>query len=281
MLALMVLVAPAPTERDADGRDEILALLRAGSGSRPRFDPGLGGGLRAWLEDAASLIVLARGEESAPLHLGTRAFAGDRGRAGATVGSGDLITPTLVHALFRQLVVTGSVGDPLSDALHAVRVTGGRDDVIREIERLGVRDRQELAARVGRHVEQLRRLLPPLQPVWLPRTAERVSVPLAGGRVVLHGVFDLLIGAPEPDAAALCAVALTTSGAWSLARQRLHLLALLETIRSGAPPFRVGLLHSGEGRYGVEDVTEEHLRAVAAHVAGRLTELAQGTDDPH
>jgi hypothetical protein len=279
MLAPMVLVAPAPTERDADGRDEILAQLRAGSGSRPRFDPGLGGGLRAWLEDAASLIVQARGEEASALHLGTRAFAGDGvGGASATGGSGDLITPTLVHALFRQLVVTGSVGDPLSDALHAVRVAGGRDDVVLEVERLGARQRQELAARVGTHVGRLRRLLPPLQPLWLPRTAERVSVPLAGGRVVLHGVFDLLIGAPEPGAAALCAVALATSGPWSVARRRLHLLALLETIRSGTPPFRVGLLHTGEGRYGVEDVTEEHLRAVAAQVAGRLAEVAH---DPH
>ena len=40
-----------PAERSS-GR-EVLALLRGDTAARPRFDPGLAGGLRAWLEDAA------------------------------------------------------------------------------------------------------------------------------------------------------------------------------------------------------------------------------------
>ena len=58
----MVLVAPRPLLRPAPSGDapvdrgtgaEVLALLRGDTAARPRFDPGLAGGLRAWLEDAA------------------------------------------------------------------------------------------------------------------------------------------------------------------------------------------------------------------------------------
>jgi hypothetical protein len=100
-----------------------------------------------------------------------------------------------------------------------------------------------------------------------------VAIPLAGGRVVLCGVFDLLVGAPIPGTATLCAVGLTTGGRWAQARMALHYLALLETLRSGTPPFRVALLHSALGRYGVEDVLEEHLRAIVSHVVVRLSTL--------
>ena len=79
----MVLVAPQST--DQQGRDEVLALLREGSGRRPHFDPGLAGGLRAWLEDSASLVVRARGEEAPALHLGPRQLVD---QVSATTGAG-------------------------------------------------------------------------------------------------------------------------------------------------------------------------------------------------
>jgi hypothetical protein len=55
----------------------------------------------------------------------------------------------------------------------------------------------------------------------------------------------------------------------------LHYLALLETLRNGAPPFRLALVHSGAGRYSVEDVREEHIRAVVANLAAHLSALAR------
>jgi hypothetical protein len=51
-------------------------------------------------------------------------------------------------------------------------------------------------------------------------------------------------------------------------------MSLLETLRSGTPPFRLALLESGTGRYGVEDVREEHLRAIASHIAAWLPGVA-------
>jgi hypothetical protein len=279
----MVLVAPQSTRQE--GRAEVLALLREGSGRRPRFDPGLAGGLRAWLEDAASLVVQARGQEAPALHMGTRQLVEERcdplpAREAACrdrepVGL-DIVTTCLVHALFRQMITTGSVpvADPLGDALGALDVDPRQSDMVERVADMGADERRSLAAVLSEHVVQLRTLTPPLQPGWLPRTGDRVAIPLAGGRVVLHGTFDLLIGAPAPETASLCAVELTTTGPWARARRKLHLLALLETLRSGTPPFRLALLHSGAGRYGVEDVREEHLGAVVSHIAARLAEVA-------
>ncbi len=129
------------------------------------------------------------------------------------------------------------------------------------------------------HVTHLLDLTPRFAPAWLPRTDDRVAIPLAGGRVVLRGTFDLLVGAPLPGTATLCAVGLTTGGRWAEARTALHYLALLETLRSGTPPFRLALLHSSAGRYGVEDVLEEHLRAMVGHLVAQLSTLPFGAAD--
>src|ERR1700761_6595357 len=94
----MVLVAPRPLHRaaplgeaPADGGTaaEVLALLRGDAAARPRFDPGLAGGLRAWLEDAAYDVVAARGDHTTPLFLGPRQLLGSHDqRRDDSVGDG-------------------------------------------------------------------------------------------------------------------------------------------------------------------------------------------------
>jgi hypothetical protein len=278
----MVLVAPHPTRpapdavaaRPLSGRSELLSLLRAGAATRPRFDPELAGGLRAWLEDAAYDAAARRGDGSGPLVLGTRRLLGTAasgwGDEAETEGTGDeLLVGTLVHALFRQLVNVATIDDPLGDALDALTAEGS-DELVHRIEALAGTERAWLAETVASHAAQLAGLVPRFAPGWLPRTDDRIAIPLAGGRVVLRCVADLLVGVPHPDVASLCALGLTTSGPWARERRSLHFLALLETLRSGTPPFRVALLESATGRYGIEDVREEHLRAMASHVCAWL-----------
>jgi hypothetical protein len=286
----MVLVAPRPLLRPAAPGDavadrgtgaEVLALLRGDAAARPRFDPGLAGGLRAWLEDAAYDVVAARGEHAAPLLLGPRQllgshdeFDGDGGDGGSgDDGGGRLVLSRLVHMLLRQLVHTGEIGDPLADALDALRASGGGAEV-REIETLSAAARTALAERLALHARNLTELVPRFAPGWMPRTNDRVAIPLAGGRIILRGVFDLVVGLPQPRTASLCALGLSTTGPWASARRSLHYLSLLETLRTGAPPFRLALLESASGRYGVEDVREEHLRALASHIAAWLAQAA-------
>jgi hypothetical protein len=296
----MVLVAPRPLYRPAPPGDaptdrgtgaEVLALLRGDAAARPRFDPGLAGGLRAWLEDAAYDVVAARGEHAPPLFLGPRQLltshdehrGGDRGTGGGganvgrgtadVVGSDRAVLARLVQALFRQLVHTGDVRDPLSDALDALR-SNGDAVTVRHVETLPEGARAILVETLALHARNLSGLVPRFAPGWMPRTNDRVAIPLGGGRIVLHGMFDLVVGLPQPRTASLCALGLSCDGPWAVARRSLHYLSLLETLRSGAPPFRLALLESASGRYGVEDVREEHLRAIASHIAAWLEQAA-------
>ena len=285
----MVLVAPRPLQRTAAPGDavadrgtgaEVLALLRGDAAARPRFDPGLAGGLRAWLEDAAYDVVAARGEHAAPLFLGPRQLLGshdelgdhgyDRGAGAARGGPTEGLALTrLVHSLLRQLVHTGEIQEPLADALDALRANGNETEA-REIESLPAAARTVLSETLAIHARNLSGLVPRFAPGWMPRTNDRVAIPLAGGRIVLHGIFDLVVGLPQQRTASLCALGLSTSGPWAVARRSLHYLSLLETLRTGTPPFRLALLESASGRYGVEDVREEHLRALASHIAAWL-----------
>ncbi len=298
----MVLVAPRPLQSAAGGGvaaaragAEVLALLRGEASRRPHFDPGLAGGLRAWLEDAAYGVVGSRGEPAPPLVLGPREVLGP-GRVEPTEGSepieslrqsssgpsrpapghraGDLpneeaLLGRLVHTVFRQLVTGGTLGDPWRDALDGLAAEGSRD-VVRQCEQLGERAQAVLAERVAAHAYHLDEVLPRLAPGWMPRTDDRVAIPLAGGRVVLQGFFDLLVGVPHRGEASLCALGLATGVPWAWERRSLHFLALLETLRSGAPPFRLAVIESSTGRFGVEDVREDHVRAIASHLAAWL-----------
>ena len=301
----MVLVAPRPLQRPTSGAvaaeagagGEVLALLRD-TAARPSFDPGLAGGLRAWLEDAAFGVVASRGELAPALVLGPREVLGpgpgpagpgaadvaDRGADDAAL-SEEAVVSRLVHVLFRRLVVGGAVEgavvDPLGDALDACRAEepgGAGAATVASVEAMDEGSRKALGTVVAGHAAHLADLLPRLAPAWMPRTDDRVAIPLAGGRIVLHGVFDLLVGLPRPDTASLCALGLCTGGSWARERRLLHYLALLETLRSGTPPFRLALLETGSGRYGVEDVREEHLRAIASHLAAWLGATAGGAE---
>jgi hypothetical protein len=280
----LVEVDPGPPGPGNTGtaQGDVLARLRDRSTQRPRFDPGLAGGLRAWLEDGAGALVASRGDDAPPLHLGPRLLLGHADRNSPSRQREDypsqVVTSYLVHVLFRQLVTTGSVGDPLTDALDALGLHPNRAGLVRHVGGLDRRARTELRAELTNQIAHLRELTPHFAPGWLPRTDDRVAIPLAGGRVVLCGVFDLLVGAPAPGQASLCALQLTSGGPWAFARTALHYLALLETLRHGNPPFRLGLLDSAVGRYVIEDVQQEHLRAMASHLVTRLALLA-GDDD--
>ena len=184
--------------------------------------------------------------------------------------SDELLLSHLLHALFRHLVSGQDVTDALPTALAALRVVGAHT-VVDRIESLPAAANAALAETLSAQAGNLADMVPRFAPGWLPRTDDRVAIPLAGGRVVLHGTFDLLVGLPHSGTASLCAVGLSTSGAWARERRTLHYLALLETLRSGSPPFRLALLESATGRYGVEDVREEHLRAIASHLSAWLS----------
>ena len=283
---------PAALETGAPGAlagGALVARLRGEGAARPEVDPGLAGGLRDWLEDGLAEAVAALDAGQGPLrvtkealnqvlvceaHLAAR-------RVAPRVISAELVRGAMVDALFRQWVTTGIVTDPWADALAALEAGGDGDEVAGFLAGLDPARREALAAEV---VEQATRIVeswPVPAASWMARTQERLLVPLAGGRVLLSGVVDLALGAPSSGRASVCVVEVKSGRRRVEHRGDLHLYALMETLRSGAPPFRVATYYTGSGELDVEPVGREVLVGALHRVLTgtlRLCRLAAGAE---
>ena len=269
--------------------DGLLRRLRGDGLPRPLVDAGLAGGLRDWLEDGlveavASLPVdvdLVRvNKESLSQVLVCEAHLVAR-RGAPRVVTVDLARGSLVDALFRQWVTTGVVDDPWNDAVAALEVEGDRDAIVAFVARLPAATRRRMMAVVAEHAATIAERWPGLSPTWLPRTQERLEVPLCGGRIVLAGVVDLVLGRPARDRASVCLVELKSGTRRLEHRGDLHFYALLEALRSGAPPFRVATYYSGTGELDAERVDEDTLVSAlwrALDGVTRLCRLAAGAE---
>ncbi len=253
--------------------DDVLDALRGGTRPRLPVDPGLAGGLADWLEDGLAPLVSERPLEAPPLVV-TKALLTGRDPADLVLGpSPGLARGALVDALFRQYVTTGQIGDPMTDALSALATDEGQRTVLDYVGRLAPAPRRELDEEVRAHALGISSWWPDLSPAWLARTADRISLPLAGGRIVLAGVFDLVIGRPSTGRASVCVVELKSGERRSTDRDELSFYALLETLRSGAPPFRVAAWYSRTGAVDAFDVTDDGLAITVARIVERAGAL--------
>ena len=244
----------------------LLGELRGDTTRRPQVDPGLAGGLREWLEDGVSdaTASLPGGSVIVDPRSLSWALGGTEGDGTAPEWTIRLAKEALVDVLFRQQVTMGGIGDALEDALAAVRAEG-RTSLVDFVEHLPRSARTVLDHELGAHAVLLGRHWAPLAPGWLPRTHDKISIPLAGGRVVLTAEVDLVLGVPCAGQASVCLVAVTSGAPNPSQRADRHFCALLETIRSGAPPCRLATYYSASGRIDAEDVPD----ALLAHAVQR------------
>jgi hypothetical protein len=284
----------APAFRPPEG-DDLFGRLRGQGAVRPVVDPGLAGGLRDWLEDG---LAEAASDGTGPLPGGggegpvrvtkeslTRVLLCEAHlvarRAAPRAVSVELARGSLVDALFRKWVTTGRLDDPWSDALGAVRVGGDGDDIAGFVDALDREHSEALAEEIAAHAAGIVARWPVPSPSWFPRTQERVVVPLVGGRVLLSGVVDLAFGGPAGERASVCVVEIKSGRRRLDHRGDLHFYAFLETLRSGAPPFRIATYYTRTGELDVEPVTDDILVGALERVlagAVRLCRLAAGTE---
>jgi hypothetical protein len=252
-------------------------------------DPGLAGGLRDWLEDGLAEVAGKVAPDASAVRVTKEALTGVltceahlvARRLAPRVISEELARGSLVDALFRQWVTTGRLDDPWSDAVAAVGVGGDSDGIAAFVDTLSDVRRQALTEEIAEHAAGVVTRWPVPSPTWLPRTQERVVVPLVGGRVVMSGVVDLAFGGPAGERASVCVVELKSGRRRIEHRGDLHFYALLETLRSGAPPFRIATYYTRTGELDVEAVTEDVLVSALQRVlAGtvRLCRLAAGSE---
>ncbi|HEU4529374.1 MAG TPA: PD-(D/E)XK nuclease family protein [Actinomycetota bacterium] len=152
--------------------------------------------------------------------------------------------------------------------------------------------RDETLMDAAKTLELFRSTMPPLRRMrraLSPCTEWHVKVELLGGRVVLSGTLDLVLGAARVEAvrATRLAIDLKTGNAWPEHAEDMRFYALLLALRFGVPPYRVATLYLDSGEWQAEDVDERVLsraadrvvqavRAAAASDAGRSPALRPG-----
>lgn len=105
---------------------------------------------------------------------------------------------------------------------------------------------------------------PALQRGWRPRVESSARLPLFGGLIELVGRVDLALGFPidgRPGSLLIDFKAGSQRPIEHMVEMRYY--ALLETLRTKVPPYRVATYYLDGGNFLVEDVTRESLEAVA------------------
>lgn len=256
---------PVPTAtRGCAGAEEgdLLDRLRSPSTPRPVVDEWLAGGLRAWLEDGAHICgsgVGGSGGRRRPVvvrdGMPVPRVPAWRRRIGLTE-----LRLCLTRVTFRLTVADGPPRHPFEDALCAISVTDRGPAVLEAIRRLPKHDRAELRAALRAHAAAMAAQWRPVPHSWLPRTGERLRFPLAGGAVVLSSTADLVLGRPSAGTASVCIVRVHDGqvgrAGGDAAGRALRALALAETLRSGARPWRVASYDPGTAQLRCEDAGE-------------------------
>ncbi len=182
-----------------------------------------------------------------------------------------------------MVVTDGAPGRPFEEVLCATSVTERGPELLDAVRLLRSRDRAALRASVRERAVTMAAHWRPVPAEWLPRTGERLRVPLGGGAVTLTASADLVLGRPSERRASVCLLRVLDepdgvghgagdAGGAGLGRavRVCRSLALAETLRSGAAPWRVAAYEPGDGRLHCEDVDTELLVAAVHDALGAL-----------
>ena len=249
----------------------LVTSLRGSRELRPKVDPALAGGLRAWLDDDLAGVVGSI-DPAAPVFASPRSLISDRDRSAAPTLA--IARGALLGELVRQRVVLGGVEHPMDDALAALEADPRHASLVAAIHALEPDGFAHLAAEVAAHDTVVARALGAIPPSWLPRTHVRLSVPVAGGRVVLGATVTIMVGPPAANVASVCLINVTTSALDDAASAQLGILCLIETLRSSTPPLRAAVLSSATGEIERLDVGDAVLFAAIDDVVGGVTRQA-------
>jgi hypothetical protein len=261
-------------------RDELIGLGRA-----HEFDPDLASAIRRRLEDGIRAAGLARAQ-GPPIWLGKSRlndlqrcqglFQARLLREGPPFEYGDRTAAgALFHKAIEIDIATERAFDPRSVCERAATGLGAANSAFEQFwSGLDGFGRAELTADAGRHLVLFRDSFPPLERRWSPQTEFLLRCHLAGGRVVLSGAPDLVLGRTRR-----LVIDFKSGGAWPEHPEDMRFYALLILLRTGVPPYRVATFLLDSGEWQPEDVTEETLGRATDRVlagAGAAAALAAG-----
>jgi hypothetical protein len=187
----------------------------------------------------------------------------------------------VVHRAMESLVLSAYRRLPLEVAQTAVDdLTEGDDDGLAEFLRsLGAGARQDLVRDANDRLVKFVGDWPPIGPHWYPRIESPAIV--AFGRVSLRAAYDLALGIPDGDSARTFIVDFKTGDERDEHRDHARFYALVETLRSRTPPYRVATYYLDTGDFTFDDIDEGVLsRALESVLATVKTMVAVSSGDP-
>jgi len=254
-------------------------------GRRPLLDPDLAVRVRAILEARLAKAEILAGDGD-PIWLGKHRL-NDHQRCEGMFEAGLLregagfehSTRTAAGALFhRSIELDVATERNLAPRSLSERAAGnleyGDASFGRYWSGLDEISRAEVVTDAARHLELFRASFPPLVRRWAPQPELRLKAWLAGGRVVLTGAPDLVLGKSQR-----LVLDFKSGRAWPEHPEDMRFYALLLLLRMGVPPYRVATFFLDSGEWQAEDVVEETLQHAARRVADAAiatVELSKG-----
>jgi hypothetical protein len=265
----------------------VSELMAAGTrAARPHFPDDLARTLRAQLHDAlapaADRLALLGAElhvnksELARVHQCER-FHQAEAAAGFPGWSKDLARGVVAHRAIELGVFMAGEPAPLElvDAAIDRIIEDGDDHSPRSwLLEAPATELAELRSAANDLVCKFEECFPPLKKAWRPRLESSVRVELHGGQIMLRSKVDLALGRAEGTQAGVLVVDFKSGRAYPHHIDDLRYYALLETFRSGVPPFRVASYYLDAGNWHHEDVTEELLAITMRRVIDGIDKLA-------
>lgn len=259
--------ALTPTQR------RVLTELMGSRNDRPTFDRDLGLRLRDGLETALAPVADGLGDQQlfvskqalAEVHSCERHHVSQAGTFSWSVATA---SGTVTH----KAIELGATMRPPPAPEHLVDLA--LDRLASDLEWgpgswLATADPVEVAELRGAALDRVLKFcdeFPPLKLSWRPRLESGLSTGLCADRIWLRGKVDLALGRPEGSTAGVLIVDFKTGRPSRSGADDLRFYALLETLRTGVPPFRVATWYLDSGQCHAEDVGEDLLASAARRV---------------
>jgi len=114
---------------------------------------------------------------------------------------------------------------------------------------------------------------PALANDWRPRVESRLTATFCNDQFTVQGRVDLALGQARGNQANVLIVDFKTGRAAAHHLDDLRFYAVLETLRTGVPPFRVASYYLDSGRWHAEDVTVELLQSAARRIVDAIARI--------
>lgn len=256
--------------------DELFTMAE-----RPVWDAGVRDRIRSRLQDAVRTDVEAMGTAIVvgkyPLDMVHRCegrWVASQARAFAwTI---PMIRGRVAHSAIEIAMMDRDAGHPqdLVDRAVAALSDGSEQKAVAEfLKGLDAIDMARLKGEANNAVVGFLNDWPPVDRRWHPRTEASARVQLFDGRVTLGAKYDMAFGASEGMRARVVIVDFKTGKRQPGHVDDLRYYALVETLKTGVPPFRVASYYLEEADFHVETITEELLDTAIRRTADGIRRI--------